>query len=159
MNGSILGFIVEGLVASLLVATIVYCIILNGKLNHLRKDQTKLRAVIRDLNVATHQAENAIANLKTTVSDAEQDLGERIEEARTITQKLHNQFTEAGGLLGKLSAVSRASHAMKDGTVSPEQAVRAQLWPQFRLSKLAAGKVAPAPSQSDKTGSGKKDVA
>ena len=75
------GLIIESLVAALLVVTIVYCILLNKRLKRLKADEQSLKATISELITATEIAERAIAGLKVTVRECDQNLGERLRTA------------------------------------------------------------------------------
>ena len=75
MSGSFVGVVVEGLVATLLVVTIVYCVRLNRKLERLRADETDMKNLVGDLIEATTNAEQAIQSLKGSASDWDRALG------------------------------------------------------------------------------------
>ena len=68
MSGSFVGVVVEGLVATLLVVTIVYCVRLNRKLERLRADETDMKNLVGDLIEATTNAGHSVA----------QGIGERL---------------------------------------------------------------------------------
>lgn len=160
MTGSYLALIVEGLVAMLLVATIVYCIVVNRKLNSLKADQERLGDIVQELNQATQHAQTAIGGLRATVDTADRDLGTRLEAAGELETKLANSMAKADGVLSKLSAISQAARSRRDGQQTQTHSARAELWPNLRLSSLAAAERAGAgearPGPSKKTG---KDVA
>ncbi|MGB3273113.1 MAG: DUF6468 domain-containing protein, partial [Xanthobacteraceae bacterium] len=65
----IVGLVVEGVVAALLIATIGYCTVLNKRLKRLKADEHSLKATIAELITATEIAERAIGGLKLTVRD------------------------------------------------------------------------------------------
>lgn len=88
MSSSSLGMMIEILVAVLLVTTILYCIILNSRLKHLRADEQLLKTTIRELVAATEIAERAIIGLKATTQDAEQKLGQKLRDAQTLHGEL-----------------------------------------------------------------------
>ena len=73
-----LGLMIESLVAVLLLLTITFCIVLNGRLKKLKADEQALKATISELITATEIAERAIAGLKMTVRDCDQNLSERL---------------------------------------------------------------------------------
>ena len=62
MNHSF-GFMIEALVAVLLVVTIGYCMLLNKRLLRLKADEQSLKATIGELITATEIAERAIGGL------------------------------------------------------------------------------------------------
>src|SRR5690349_852474 len=86
-----LGLMIESLVAVLLV-TITFCIVLNKRLKKLRADEQALKGTISELITATEIAERAIAGLKMTVRDCDQNLGERLRAGETLARELANQL-------------------------------------------------------------------
>ena len=75
------GFMIESMVAVLLLLTILYCVRLSRQLRLLRADEQSLRATIAELITATEIAERAIGGLKTTMRDSEQHLAVRLADA------------------------------------------------------------------------------
>ena len=71
------GLMIESLVAVLLLLTITFCIVLNGRLKKLKADEQALKGTISELITATEIAERAIAGLKMTVRDCDQNLSDR----------------------------------------------------------------------------------
>ena len=71
------GFLIESLVATLLLVTIGYCVALNSRLKRLKADEQSLKATISELIMATEIAQRAVAGLKTTAHECEATLGER----------------------------------------------------------------------------------
>ena len=80
--------ILEGLVAALLVATIVYAVILNRRLNAWRRDKSELEALIGRFNAAAERAEAGIAALKV----ASEQTGQALSAAITKGQSLRDDF-------------------------------------------------------------------
>ena len=68
------GFMIESMVAVLLLLTILYCVRLSKQLRLLRADEQSLRATIAELVTATGIAERAIGGLKSTMREGEQSL-------------------------------------------------------------------------------------
>ena len=73
-----LGLMIESLVAVLLLLTITFCIVLNRRLKKLKADEQALKGTIAELITATEIAERAIAGLKMTVRDCDQNLSDRL---------------------------------------------------------------------------------
>lgn len=78
----------EGVLAVLLVACLFYCWRLDQKLSALRKGQDGLRAAAAELSETVTQAENAVRGLRMTASDAGRDLQARIDEAKSLAERL-----------------------------------------------------------------------
>ena len=117
MSGSSLGFVVEALVALLLIVTIGYCFIVNKKLEQLRSDKSELRAIVCDLHRATGQAEQAIGALGETADSVEQTLSSRIARAQDLGARLDAGLEKGEALLSKLTVIART--ASKRGAGGP----------------------------------------
>jgi len=95
MSGLPVGLILELVVIGLLMTTVGYCYVLNGRLKRLRSAQDDMRLVINDLNKATQQAENAVIGLKATADEAERKLDDKLNKAKLLTHNL-TLFVEQG---------------------------------------------------------------
>src|SRR6266513_5851031 len=93
------GLIIESLVAVLLLLTITFCIVLNGRLKKLKADEHALKATISELITATEIAERAIAGLKLTVRDCDQNLGERLRSAERFSADIERQLDAGEDIL------------------------------------------------------------
>lgn len=107
MGGSFLGVMIELLVAVLLAVTIAYCVLVNRKLVQLRSDQSELKTIVRELHVATNQAEHAIAGLRQGAQNADRSLTQQIERVRELDEQITTNIDKGEALLLKLSAVTR----------------------------------------------------
>lgn len=124
--GNSLGFVVEALVALLLMVTIGYCILVNRKLEQLRSDQSELRQIIRELNIATGQAETAIATLRESAQSADGNLTEKIDTADALAARLSGEVARGEALLSKLSLLSRMPR-VAEAPPAPQPAPRSGL--------------------------------
>jgi hypothetical protein len=113
------GFMIESLVAILLMLTIAYCVILNNRLKRLKADEQSLKATIAELITATEIAERAVAGLKTTAHECDSTLGERLRNADRCCAELSEQI-KAGDVLMK--RLSRIVAAARPGEGAPEPA-------------------------------------
>ena len=85
------GLIIEGILAFLLVLTIVYCWRLDQRLSSLRKGNDGMIAAARELAETISQAEMAIQGMRRTANETGKELQSRIDEARSISRSLQNQ--------------------------------------------------------------------
>lgn len=85
------GLIIEGILAFLLVLTIVYCWRLDQRLSNLRKGNDGMIAAARELAETITQAEMAIQGMRRTANETGKELQSRIDEARSISRSLQNQ--------------------------------------------------------------------
>jgi hypothetical protein len=105
------GFMIESLVAVLLLLTITYCVILNNRLKRLRADEQSLKATIAELITATEIAERAVAGLKTTAHECDHTLGERLRNADQTCAELSQQIKAGDVLIKRLSRIVAASRS------------------------------------------------
>jgi hypothetical protein len=103
------GFMIESMVALLLLLTILYCVRLSRQLRLLRADEQSLRATIAELITATEIAERAIGGLKTTMRDSEQHLAVRLADADRVSQQFEERLTAGRDLLAKIARITGAS--------------------------------------------------
>jgi hypothetical protein len=80
--------IIEIVLSGLLLATVVYCALLERKLSSLRKGQDGLRDTIGELNRAIVSASVSMRTLRATADDAGKNLQEQIGKARAMVDEL-----------------------------------------------------------------------
>jgi hypothetical protein len=114
-----LGFLIESLVALLLVLTIGYCRILNSRLKLLKSDEAGLRATIGELVTATEIAERAVAGLKETAHECEQTLGERLKVAERACAELDQQLQAGDAVISRLSRIVVAAKLSPETDPAP----------------------------------------
>jgi hypothetical protein len=105
----VFALIIESLVAILLAVTIVYCVVLNKRLLRLKADEASLKATISELITATEIAERAIAGLKLTVRECDQNLGERLRTAERFCAEIERQVTAGDEVVHRLSRIVGAT--------------------------------------------------
>ena len=109
MSDPFLSLLIESLVAVLLVLTIGYCMILNRRLKRLRADESSLRATIAELVAATGVAERAIEGLKTTVTDCDATLGERLRNAERVAADLTRDVKRGDEIISRIHRIAVAA--------------------------------------------------
>ena len=102
------GYLVEVMVSILLLLTILYCVRLNKQLRLLKADEQTLRATIAELISATEIAERAIAGLKSTMHDGEQNLSERLERVEQLSAALDEKLAAGDELLARITRIAGA---------------------------------------------------
>ena len=121
-----LGLSIEATVAILLMITIGYCYVLDRRLKRFRADEFQLKATIGELITATEIAERAIAGLKLTVRDCDQNLGERLRAAERFSADIGQQLAAGESVLRRISQIAAASRpAQPAPPVQPAPAVPA----------------------------------
>jgi ABC-type transporter Mla subunit MlaD len=97
--------ILEGLVAVLLLATIVYAILLNRKLNALRQGRSQFEDLVKDLNQAIARAEEGTGAFRKLSEGSAQRLEETVREARALREELGRLVHRGAALADELSGV------------------------------------------------------
>ena len=140
----VLGFMIESLVAVLLVLTIGYCMLLNKRLQRLKADEHSLRAVIGELVTATEIAERAIGGLKHTVRDVNEHLGAQLSAAHDMSDLLKKQLGEADHVVRRLSKIANAARSPMDEPVAAPPVAAAAVAPQAAAAPAAPAKMSSA---------------
>jgi hypothetical protein len=112
------GFMIESLVAVLLMLTITYCVILNNRLKRLKADEQSLKATIAELITATEIAERAVAGLKMTAHECDDTLGERLRNADQTCAELSRQIKAGDVLIKRLSRILAAARPLDGDAAS-----------------------------------------
>lgn len=95
----------DGLVAVLLVATIVSSMKLSRRIAQLKGDEAALRQTIGDLMVATATAERAIAGLRTTLDECDRTLADRLGTAERYAADIAAQVEAGEGVITRIGAI------------------------------------------------------
>ena len=103
---AILPLTIEGLVAMLLLLTILYCVRLNSQLKRLKADESAMKATIAELVAATDKAERAIAGLKGTVQETEQALNDSLAAAQRFSTDIASQIEAGSEVLSRLIQIA-----------------------------------------------------
>ena len=114
-----LGLLIETTVAILLIITIGYCYVLDRRLKRFRSDEILLKATIGELITATEIAERAIAGLKLTVRDCDQNLGERLRAAERFSADIAQQLAAGDSVLRRISQIAAASRPVQSAAPVP----------------------------------------
>ena len=107
------GLIIESLVAVLLLLTIGFCLLLNGRLKKLKADEQTLKGTISELITATEIAERAIAGLKMTVRDCDLNLSERLRAGDHLARELGRQLENGSQILSQIAQITLAARMVK----------------------------------------------
>ena len=112
----------DGLVAILLVATIVSSMKLSRRITQLKGDEAALRQTIGDLMVATASAERAIAGLRSTLDECDRTLAERLGTAERYAADIAAQVEAGEGVITRIGAIVTQMRGAAPRPVAPEPA-------------------------------------
>jgi hypothetical protein len=99
----------DGLVAVLLVASIVSSMRLSGRITKLKADEAALRQTIGDLVMASSTAERAIVGLRATLDECDRTLADRLGTAERYAADLSAHVRAGETVIARISAI--VSHA------------------------------------------------
>jgi uncharacterized protein DUF6468 len=125
-----LGLMIESVVAVLLLVTIAFCVVLNRRLKKLRADEQALKGTISELITATEIAERAIAGLKMTVRDCDQNLSDRLNAGESLSRELGIKTETGREVLSQLTKIALAARGGSEPVVPKAPAHDAQAMAQ-----------------------------
>ncbi|WP_119459779.1 DUF6468 domain-containing protein [Rhodospirillaceae bacterium SYSU D60014] len=122
--------VVDGLLAVLLLVTLIYVARLHKRLGQLRDSRQEFETLIARFTQATEQADRSLANVKAAAAAEGQELQATVDRSRGLREDLAFMVDKATGLADQLEAsISRA----RNGGQRPAAAPPAS--PKDRLSK------------------------
>lgn len=107
--------LLDGVVALLLAATIVYAILLNRKLGHLRGNRSDIEQTAAAFHEAITKAEASVAKLKVS-SD---DLRLQVDKAQSLKDDLTLLIARGDAVADTLEEAVRAGRKQRDGAPRP----------------------------------------
>ncbi len=131
------GLIADGLLAVLLLVTIVFAAALNRKLGALRKSRAAMELLIADFSAATLKAEGGLAELKRRAEAAGGDLARRLDAGSSELQR-------AEALSGELAALLREGAALAERLEDDIEGARRHEGSAVEAGASEAGAVTPA---------------
>ncbi|WP_262694993.1 DUF6468 domain-containing protein [Kordiimonas aquimaris] len=96
--GPMSSIIIDGVLAFLLLAVIIVCLVVYRRLGTIKSGQAELRELVGQLNTAVVEAQRSVASLKQSAAEVEVKLQEQTRKATIITDEL-SLITEAGNNL------------------------------------------------------------
>jgi hypothetical protein len=115
----IFGLTIESLVAILLLLTIIYCARLNARLEKLRADEQVMKATIAELMNATGSAERAIAGLKLTIRECQDNLDPKLREAELLAAAIGENLKAGEDVIARLRKIAEARSMLARAEAEP----------------------------------------
>jgi hypothetical protein len=148
--------IADILVAVLLVATIVTSLRLSRRIAKLKSDEDAMRRTIGELMLASETAERAIAGLRTTLSECERTLGERLATAERYAADLSAQVEAGQGIITRIAQIVDST---KGQTARPVAAIEAPAPVQSDASERLSAAVAAAHALAERAARRREEMA
>lgn len=131
-----LSFLLDLLLIGLLLATLGFCIRLNGRLQAVRGANQELRQLVSSFDNATEKARAGVVELRAASEAAARDLKDRVEKARALADEL-SIITESGNhLADRLErglTSRRGADRRRDGATAEEEPAEDEGEPTPRL--------------------------
>lgn len=102
------GYVLEGLVAVLLLVTVGYCYVLDRQLRALRSGQDGLKAIIEGLDAATARAQASVTDLRSSAAAVAKDLHEQVARGRGLADELEIMIDAGNALADRLEGTRAA---------------------------------------------------
>jgi len=115
---SIIGLVMNVLLAGLLLAALVMGWRLNRRLKALRDSHDGFAVAVRELNAAATRAEQGLADLRSATDEAVDELADRIEKGRALAAKLERLIDNAPA--APAAAPSGRPRAMTEGIAAED---------------------------------------
>ncbi|HEY4135718.1 MAG TPA: DUF6468 domain-containing protein [Alphaproteobacteria bacterium] len=113
--------LLEGLLAALLVATIVYAALLDRRLRTLRQSRDEMQAMLVSFTAATAQAQSGLVALREMSQTGSAELQGDIERAKALRDDLNFLLDRGNGLADRLEGgIGAARVAVKAAPRKPE---------------------------------------
>ncbi|MBI1778639.1 MAG: hypothetical protein HYR63_25135 [Proteobacteria bacterium] len=142
-----IALILDGLVAVLLVATIVYAWLLNRRLGGLRAHRDELQTTINQFTEATKRAEVSIQTLRAIAEQSAKALQGPVDRAQALRDELSFMIGRADDLAGRIG-VSPSAPPLRAEAPRPKAADPRAAEPASRPAAAPAGQGAQTPRPS-----------
>ncbi len=108
MQNILLSILVNGMMAALLLVTILYCSRLNKRIRILQDSKSELARIITEFNESTERATQSIADIHEATNRISENIQHKIDRANFIATDLDMLIDKGGRMAGIPSAAPRA---------------------------------------------------
>ncbi len=106
MQNAFFSLLLDGLMAALLIATMVYCRRLNGRIKILQDSRSELARIIREFDESTQRATQSIADIHAATDRISDNIQHKIDKANFLADDLEYMIEKGQKLSGKVDPVS-----------------------------------------------------
>ncbi len=118
MENAVLSILVNGIMAALLLATIIYCMRLNTRIRVLQDSKSELARIIHDFNESTERATQSIKDIHAATDRISENIQHRIDKANFLVTDLDLMIEKGGRLTGN-TPVSRGEAPRQAAPTGP----------------------------------------
>jgi hypothetical protein len=122
MGSAVLSVMVNGLMAALLFATIIYCSRLNKRIRVLQDSRSELARIIREFNESTERATQSIADIHEATNRISENIQHKIDRANYLATDLDLMIEKGSKLAGLKPEPARVNPAPASAPAAPRPA-------------------------------------
>lgn len=101
MQNVILSLLINGLMAGLLLATMIYCWRLNARIKVLQDSKSELARIIQEFDESTQRATQSIADIHAATTRLSENMQHKIDKANFLASDLEYMIEKGNKLTGK----------------------------------------------------------
>ena len=128
MQNIIFSLLINGLLAGLLLATMIYCRRLDARIKILQDSKSELARIIREFDESTQRATQSIADIHTATNRISENIQHKIDKANFLADDLEYMIEKGQKLAGKVDMPARAPMpaALASATPAPSRSAEPQ---------------------------------
>ncbi len=135
MQNVVLSLLVNGLMAGLLLATMIYCLRLNARIKVLQDSKSELARIIREFDESTQRATQSIADIHAATARLSDNIQHKIDKANFLADDLEYMIEKGNKLTGKTdNSPVRAPEAAATAAARPAPKPAAFMMPDAPAS-------------------------
>jgi len=120
MQNVILSLLVNGLMAGLLLATMIYCWRLNTRIKVLQDSKSELARIVQEFDESTQRATQSIADIHAATTRLSENIQHKIDKANYLASDLEYMIEKGNRMTGKTEApASRPAPAAQPFATAP----------------------------------------
>ena len=101
MQNVVLSLLINGLMAGLLLATMIYCWRLNTRIKVLQDSRSELAQIVREFDESTQRATQSIADIHTATARLSENIQHKIDKANFLANDLEYMIEKGNKLSGR----------------------------------------------------------
>lgn len=101
MGNIVLSILLNGFMAALLLATIIYCWRLNNRIRVLQDSRSELARIIREFDESTRRATDSIAEIHAATSRLSENIQHKIDKANYLATDLEMMIEKGNRMAGR----------------------------------------------------------
>lgn len=111
MENMVLSLMINGMMALLLLATMIYCSKLSKRIRMLQDSRSELARIVREFDESTQRATASIAEIHAATSRLSENIQHKIDKANFIATDLEMMIEKGGRMTGRADAAPARNEA------------------------------------------------